>query len=254
MPKGKEYKIPPCPYCADPALLDAPKGKPTEETHPVPHGGGRFWGKAGSPSILHAHNYGARWVAPVPSKYFAPPFSDFSARVVGVEAGFFIPDPGRPPAPFGNHLLMLLRDRRPLVPPPGKSSNPQAAYIIFSACVIEHEGGGVEVRAHWWPSHGWIINQRVTLSASDPTERNAQLEHAYKALDFFLLETRGAPKITEAALAQALAELGPDATQIATANHLGVSESALEKWRQRQGVKTWQEVVNKFSMAAVIKS
>jgi hypothetical protein len=119
--------------------------------------------------------------------------------------------------------------------------------------VIEHKGGGVEVRAHWWPSHEWIINQRVTLTASDPAERNTQLERAYTALDFFLLESRGASKITEAALAEALAELGPDATQVAVANKMGVSESALEKWRQRQGIKTWQEVVNKFLLDAVTK-
>ncbi|HEX8352822.1 MAG TPA: hypothetical protein VF611_07985 [Pyrinomonadaceae bacterium] len=254
MPKKAKEKVAPCPYCADPALLDAPKGKPDEKTYPVLHSGGRFWRKEGAPSVVDAFSYGRRWVAPVPSEYFAPAFSGFSARVVGVEAGFFIPDPGRPPAPFGNHILMLLRDRLPLVPPPAESSNPQAAYIIFSGCVIEHEAGGVEVRAHWWPSHGWIINQRVTLTASDPAERNAQLGHAYTALDFFLLETRGAPKITEAALAQALVELGPDATQVAAANNMGVSESALEKWRQRQGIKTWQEVIDKFMSDAVIKS
>jgi hypothetical protein len=255
MPKKTETdKVPPCPYCAEPALLDAPREKPTEETYPVPNSGGRFWRKGGPPSVLHAFSYGKRWVADVPTEHFARFFVDFSVRIVGVEASFFLPSPGNPPAPFSNHILTLLRSRRPLVPPPAKSSNPHAAYILFSGCVIEHEGGGVEVRAHWWPSHGWIIDQRVRLTASDPAERNAQLEHAYTALDFFLLETRGAPKITETALATALAELGPDATQVATANSMGVSESALEKWRQRQGIKTWQEVVEKFLPDAVIKS
>jgi hypothetical protein len=186
-------------------------------------------------------------VADVPTENFNGMFADFSVRVVGVEAGFFLL--GQLPAPFSNHILTLLRSRRPLVPPPAKSSSPNAAYIIFSGCVIEHEGGGVEVRAHWWPSHGWIINQRVTLTASDPFKRNEQLEHAYTALDFFLLETRGAPKIDEADVRR-LFERGTP-TQEQAAETLGVTVRGLDKWRKKRGFETWRAMVEHYALADV---
>lgn len=239
--KKATEKVAPCPYCADPTLLDPPKGKRGEETYPVPNSGGRFWRKSGPPSILHAYSYGKRWVAEVPPGYFGKSFEGFKARSVGVEIGFFVL--GQPPAPFSNHILTHLRKRLPLVPSPARGSLPTVAYVLFSGVVIEHEGEGVEVRAHWWPSHGWIINQRVTLTASDPAERNAQLEHAYTALDFFLLETRGAPKITTAQVKEALSELGGAATQRDVAAKLGVTEQGLDKWRGKQGYDSWHELV-----------
>jgi hypothetical protein len=234
-----------CPYCADPTLLDAPEGEPGEETYPVPHGGGRFWRKSGAPSILHGFSFGARWVADVPSEYFSKMFADFSVRIVGVEIGFFLPGFVEPPPPFSNHLLMHLRGRLPFVPAPAKGSAPTVAYILFSGCVINHENGGVEVRAHWWPSHGWIIHQQVALTASDPVERNAQLEHAYKALDFFLLETRGAPKVKDADVFQTIKALGQGATQAEVAKQLGVGKSTIGDWLKRNDWK-WNELKRRY--------
>lgn len=232
MPKKTETKVPPCPYCSDSTLLDAPKGEPGDETYPVPNSGGRFWRKSGPPSLLHAFNYGKRWVADVPPEYFSASLADFTARSVGVEIGFFLPEGMSPPPPFSNHISTHLRQRRPLVPAPHVGAAPTVAYILFSGCVVQHESG-VEVRAHWWPSHGWIINQRVKLTASDPSERNAQLERAHTALNFFLLETRGAAKITRNALFRTLDKLGAEATQAAVAAKIGVTPNALHLYVKR---------------------
>jgi hypothetical protein len=74
------------------------------------------------------------------------------------------------------------------------------------------------------------------------------VEGAQIALEFFQPETRGAVKtITDERLKDVLSDLGKGATQVAAAAALKVSQTALEKWRRRQGFKTWREVVNRYA-------
>lgn len=252
MPKKTENKVPPCPYCADLMLLDALKGKPTERTYLTPNFAGRFWRKGSQLSVLDAFNYGARWVADVPPGNFAEGFDGFAARIIGVEIGFFLPDTQpNPPAPFSGHILTHLQKRLPFVKAPAPGGLPSVAYILFSGCVIEHESGAVEVRAHWWPSHGWLINQRLTLTASDPAERNAQLEYARTALDFFQLEARGSQKIKDADLFNAIKSFGAEATQAKVAERLGVSDRAVRDWVKRTG-RTWGELKRDYLSGQIV--
>jgi hypothetical protein len=66
---------------------------------------------------------------------------------------------------------------------------------------------------------------------------------------FFQRETRGAEKkITDERLKRVLSKLGNSATQVSAAKELKVSETALEKWRRRQGIESWRDVVSRYSV------
>jgi hypothetical protein len=235
----KKPEAQPCPYCKDPAAMFAPpKGRPTEETVLVVNTAGRFW--ASVPGLLAAHKYGPRYVTEVPPEYLGERFKAFTVRLLGVDVSFS--EAGPPPftSSVAHHVVA-----RPDVPSPARGALPSVALTQFSACVIE--GEGVRLEAHWWPSHDWIVNHTFRLTKHDPEGRNAQLEAAGRAVEFFQLEARGAPKITEARIREALEVIGPSATLIEAARVLRVSESALEKWRQRHKIGTWREVVSRLS-------
>lgn len=240
----------PCPYCADPALLDAPKGEPDEETSLIPNGGGRFWAEGEPSRPLTALSYGKRWTAKVPPKYFNKRLAGFSTRVVGVEIGFFLPL-ATPPPPFSGHVLTHLRTRQPHVRPPAKSSGPMVAYVLFSGVVIEHAQGGAEVRAHWWPSHGWRVELRTDLTTDTAEARNAQLQTALDALEFFRLEARGSQKIKAEEFFRAVKALGPKATQTLVAERLGVSDRAVRDWVKREGW-TWGKLKRDYLRGEVV--
>ena len=227
---SKKTTIPPCPYCADPALLDAPKGRGGLEM-PVSPGDWRIW-RGGAP-YLEAKIYGPRFVAVVPAKHLAEKFAGFSARLVGVNVGLGFNSTAAPPM-FDYQIL-------------GAIDSIVEGSNLFSAWVVED--GEVETRAHWWPTHGTIINQRAELTAVDLAERNAQLEAARTALDFFLLETRGAPKITERGLVSAIQTLGKDATLTSVAKELDVTRQALQFWARRGGMESWEKVKKRYSTA-----
>ena len=229
---SKKTTIPPCPYCADPALLDAPKGKGGPELSVSP-GDWRIW-RRGAP-YLEAKIYGPRFVAVVPAKHLAEKFAGFSARLVGVNVGLGFNSTAAPPM-FDYQIL-------------GAIDSIVEGSNLFSAWVVED--GEVETRAHWWPTHETIINQRLALSAKDPAGRNAELEAARLALSFFELETRGAPKIKEVELAGAIRRLGTKATQAAAAKEIGVSPQALRQWAARKGIHTWGEVKSQYKPAEV---
>jgi hypothetical protein len=225
-------QIPPCPYCADPALLDAPKGRGGLEMPVVPKGE-RFW-RSGPPSLLTARQYGARFVAPVAAEQIDERFAAFTVRLVGVNGGWGFKSP-LPPPMFDYQIC-------------GSVDSVHAGLTLFSAWVAE--GYGVETRAHWWPTHETIINQRLALSAKDPAGRNAELEAARLALSFFELETRGAPKLTTVEVVQAVQRLGDKATLARVAEELKVGERTLHDWRRRQKL-TWAQVKDRFMNATV---
>jgi hypothetical protein len=223
---SKKTTIPPCPYCADPALLDAPKGKGGPELSVSP-GDWRIW-RRGAP-YLEAKIYGPRFVAVVPAKHLAEKFAGFSARLVGVNVGLGFNSTAAPPM-FDYQIL-------------GAIDSIVEGSNLFSAWVVED--GEVETRAHWWPTHGTIINQRAELTAVDLAERNAELEAARLALSFFELETRGAPKIDAAKVTQAIRSQGQRATQKKVAQAVGAADRTLRDWLVRNG-KTWKELKNEL--------
>ncbi len=124
--------------------------------------------------------------------------------------------------------------------------SPKSYWHLFNACRITKKGSKVTVDVHWWPDHGRLITVRNLSSAGASA---ADLEVINQAIKFFRDETRGQRKITEEKLKKVLSSLGPNATQSAAAKTLKVNESALEQWRRRQHIATWQEVIKRYGKA-----
>ncbi len=251
MSKSKTNNYPPCPYCEKPAKMFAALPESAQKKGVIQHGGirtsGRLWSRdVGDYLSLEAYKDATRFVAEISPDNFTEGYKNFRLRIIGVDIGFFVYHPD-PPMPFTGHVLSM-RKRSPTVLPPIPSTNGRGAYTLFSGSVLEHVAGRTRMEAHWWPSHSWIINQRVSLTASKAEERNAELEISQMALNLFVMETRGAEqKITDVGLRAAIASLGEKVTQKAVAEELGVSESALEQWRRRNGISTWREVVGFYA-------
>ena len=108
------------------------------------------------------------------------------------------------------------------------------SWTLANGYRIAHTSG-LLLFVHWWPSHGF----KAEITNLEP-EGFALVN---KILNLFKPETRGNPKFTEADIKKVVTRLGPKATQKNVAKALNVSESTLEKWRQRRGVSTWREVL-----------
>jgi hypothetical protein len=108
------------------------------------------------------------------------------------------------------------------------------SWTLANGYRIAHTSG-LLLFVHWWPSHGF----KTEITNLEP-EGFALVN---KILNLFKPETRGNPKFTEADIKKVVTRLGPKATQKNVAKALNVSESTLEKWRQRRGVSTWREVL-----------
>jgi len=211
-------------------MFAPPKGKATDETSLIVRLASRFWSGTGPGVLRQAKMYGKRWIATIPADEFAGRYRGFSALVIGIDVGF----DESPPQPFGNHIMGQRNTMPDVKLPPGFS--PDVALAMFSAFVLENDKGTVRVEAHWWPSHEWIVNQRFTLSTKGPESQNSELEIVSRALEFFQLETRGTPKISEQAIKATILKLGQRATQKAVAKEIGVTEQGLNKWRARRGM------------------
>ncbi len=196
---------------------------------PVVPDGWRFW--RSGPPYLEAKIYGPRFVAVVPAEQIAERFAAFAVRLVGVNVGRGF----KSPPPMFDYQIC------------GAVDSVYAGVTLFSAWVVE--GCGVETRAHWWPTHETIINQRLTLSAKDPAGRNAELEAASLALSFFELETRGTPQISKARLSQVIHSVGLTANQTEVARELGVTDRALRAWASKNlGLRSWRDVVERLQV------
>jgi hypothetical protein len=242
-----EYLYPytePCPYCARADLLKPMKRPRKRGEHFALPNKGMLWDaeinrQESSIGFTGLYQFADHRRVFLPADRFASRLRPFSVEMIGLE--------------------FELREARPTPPPPmlfaavqndwrtGTAKTPWAgSSVVFAALVIAHSSGLV-LAVHWWPSHGRVMN----LSGAMPIDReaNAAIELAQTILEIFREETRGAPKITEAAIKGAVTKIIPPLkpTQAATAKVLEVSESALEKWRQRNGIKTWKEVVERLS-------
>jgi len=238
---SKKQTIPPCPYCADPSMFAPAAGKATDETATVVRLPARFW-KDGRPVTVHtAKLYGERWIVDIPGAEFAEQYHDFSVRLIGVDVGF----PDSPPMPFGNHVVGHRR-KPPAVQAPYTPLT-TVGLAMFSAFVMENDKGTARVEAHWWPSHEWIVRQQVRFTGSEPEVRKGELETTARMFEFFQLDSRGAPKITESGVRDVIKRLGPRAQQKEAARVLNVTERTLERWRARQGLKTWREALDRYA-------
>ncbi len=235
-----------CPYCADHSMFAPPKGKATDTTWPLVRLSSRFWSEAqradAHPSKMYkASWYRNRWIVLIPGTDLAKRYDRFSIQLFGMDVGFY----DAVPMPFCNYILNV-KVKPPAIHPPG-ATNPNAALSLFSAFVMEDSRTDLRVEGHWWPSHDWIVNQHMQFMPVVDIDK-VTVEGAQIALEFFQPETRGAVKtITDERLKDVLSDLGKGATQVAAAAALKVSQTALEKWRRRQGFKTWREVVNRYA-------
>ena len=228
-----------CPYCADADYLAAfTKGRAEkiEVRLPFQVRQYRFFAVAcrvyNNRVTVEVERRGRRLWMPLHGKDFAPAWREFKVEVFGLES---------PPAVS--------------IFPPGEGRNMAEAPFLFSeadaganrhffALRMTHVKHPLVLTAHWWPTHGRLVELRGPLSEDDP---NADVEIIRKAFGFFLRETRGAePKITERGVAEAIKKIPPPVTQKSVADKLRVTERTLERWRARQGMENWQKVVSRY--------
>jgi hypothetical protein len=246
-----------CPYCADPDFL-APftEGKAKKVMIPLPlqRRQEKFWhpsvSSKGAESQAHieAEKRDQFLRIVFDQENFKERWADFKIEDFGIEsvgAPFLPRDEERvsiyPPGPFFFAYSSFPRLGR---------GDETAHYGQFFACRITHKDSDLSIIVHWWPTHGRLIDIHGSLS---PFPVNGDLEVIKTALDFFSRETRGNPKLSEEIISDVLRRLR-EPTQRAAAEELQVTEQALEKWRARQGMATWREVINRYGNNAQIKT
>jgi hypothetical protein len=237
-----------CPFCSNPNFLAAAtKGRATkiEVLLPFHARQEKFW-----PAATREYNARVKTDVEKRGEYlhtsfygedFEERWRDFTVEVFGIESAGEIIYPRKserawdsPPPPF---LFVESVIQGP---------NQDPLIRQFFACRITHKQTTTVLIAHWWPSHGRLFTMGGKLSAEYP---NDAIELFRSAFDFFHRETRGSAKVTDTEIKKVVALLGAKATQRNAAKVLNVSESTLEKWRQRRGISTWKEVVKSYSLS-----
>lgn len=156
-----------------------------------------------------------------------PAYAGFKIEIIGIESKT------KPPMPSGAFFSIT-----------HKGEGKDAEYVSYNAARITHRDSNIVIESHWTPEHGRI----VTLRGFESVSTNPQeLSIINTALKFYRREPRGGAKITEDMFRVTLAKTGKDAKQKEVANALGVSERGLEKWRTRQGIISWQELVERYN-------
>jgi len=236
-----------CPFCSNPDFLAAAtKGRATKAEVLLPFHARqeKFWR-----SHLREYNTTVTTDAEKRGEYvhtsfygddFESRWGDFTVEVIGIEAGkpIFPRDDDRvipsPPTPFFFFAPSAFDALTPY------------RYHHFFIARITHGLSNIELIVHWWPTHGRLFEMRGKIASQEP---NDDIEAFKTAFGFFQRETRGAEKkITDERLKRVLSKLGAEATQEGAAKALKVSGTALEKWRRRQGIESWRDVVNRYSV------
>ena len=238
-----------CPFCENPNFLaDAGRGRATKIEIRLPYytRQEKFWrsdlreynatvttGVEKRGEYLHTSFYGDD---------FEPRWRDFTVEVLGVEADqvIFPRDDDRvisgPPTPFF-FFTSVASDALTTV-----------RYQHFFIARITHSLSSVELIVHWWPTHGRRFKM---LGSLIPEEANDDISVITEAMEFFRVETRGDPKLTEGDVVKAIQKLGDEATQVSVAKALGVTARTVQRWAARNGLQTWDEVKERYSSASV---
>lgn len=164
---------------------------------------------------------------------------------------------------FRIEILGVKFSKEPPLPPPdqffGESKESYYSHTtqrhlwwLYNILRITHSNSDVAIDVHWWPEHGRIVTIQ-DLPPAGPT--NTELEIINEAVKLFRVETRGrgGVKITEERMKELLADAVPSISQKDVAMMLGVTEQGLGKWRSRQGMSSWREVVSKYSKPIKLK-
>jgi hypothetical protein len=237
-----------CPYCAHPNLFEPPEDEPIERTSSLVSTKGKYWRKLvtrerdGSsktwrvkslPTLIYENKtagrlYKKQWrFQIIGKKEFIKRFQDFTVNVIGLEfKGIPIMSSG--PGFYRVGPSYHVVDTVTVL---------NETCLLFSACRINHAKSDIIIDAHSWPSHKLLFT--IYNYPLAPTKDSRLIID--EALEFFTVETRGNPKISEEAIAAALKKLGSRATQREVADELKVTESGLERWHIRRKM-TWEKV------------
>ncbi len=236
-----------CPFCSNPDFLAAAtKGHATKAEVLLPFHvrQEKFWRsdlrEYNTTVTTNAEKRGEYLHTPFYGDDFEPRWRDFTVDVIGIEAGepIFPRDDDRvipsPPPPFFFFAASAFDALTPY------------RYQHFFIARITHGLSNIELIVHWWPTHGRRFKM---LSSLIPEETNDDINVITEAMEFFRVETRGAPQITKARLSQAIHTLGPTANQTEIARELGVTDRALRAWANKNlGLRNWRDVVEQLQV------
>jgi hypothetical protein len=236
-----------CPFCNRPEVF-----RPIDERTPEPKDHiaiprvGKFWqalpNEMRGYKIVPILNESDHWRIslykghPGTGKYFTDKFKHFKLDLIGTDYELEPPEPVAVPFFLRQEGFTLSSSKPYWNMEVQRPSNPY--WMLFNACRISHDKSDVVINAHWWPDHGNIFS----IHGFQPTENsNKDLLITKEAMEFFRVETRGAPKIAQANLIKAIKEEGERATQRSIAKALKISDSTLRYWLNREG-KSWGEI------------
>ena len=247
MPKRDVDKVPPCPYCADPDLLDkilAPAegnfqhyvtlrryGSHWRAPHVVKRTvnqkGLARWGVI-DPRVavtLKEKVRGRYRIRTVTETDMIKRYAGFTIQVIGANVG-----ERKPPTPSGP-LLGLYRDH-------DTPFSTKQVYFSFEAARVTRADFALRVDYHWHPSHGRLVTMR---GFSERTPTKGELEFIDAALGLDVAgKKRGAPrKVDPEAIVRAVREQGEAATQKSVAEATGTPPRTLRDWLYFDFGGTW---------------
>lgn len=231
---ASSFKIPPCPYCSQLERFQSPLGGEAEEGQTKVDNyfltAGKFWKPdKRKPGTVLVSDYSDHSRVDVNGRHFIKRFSAFHLQLIGFRYDY---EASRYLEHWRTTFLTSTFFYGFLFPGP--------EYIFFSIARLTHKRSGTIVDGHVWPTHGLIITARQFAGGALTSE---EMRVVSEALEFFRLETRGAPKLDRVALGQALGKLGPDATQKEVARALEVSPSTLREFQRRESAgMNWDEL------------
>jgi hypothetical protein len=235
----------PCPYCANPYLFqDVLTTKPAKRNiAPLPQRLGPHWrvtprlapdwtweGVAGT-----AETRGDFWLITYLEKDFVERLEGFTAYMIGREVKT---KTGVAAGPFLASTIDRLEPGAPW------------RYGLYFAVRIMHEQTEVAVDFHWWPTHERMVTLR---GVPDEGATPQDLRLVNEALKFVRVETRGAPKVKDFEVFQAIKAIGDGATQADVAERLGISKRTLSDWLKREGKGyTWRKLRDDYLRGDIV--
>jgi len=235
---SKKETSPPCPYCANPDLFNAPSepgGRALGRA--IVNLRGKYWQRSSNrqaslrsfPEFIHQDQRRFRIEG---KKEFIERFQGFNVEVIGLELVIM---PTMSEGPGFHQAIPAGFDRMT------GEERKKTPLRFYNACRITHEKTRIVLDAHAWSTHGLLLTFRHL-----PTAPTKETEAVLRLLlDFFKAETRGAPKVLEYDVIKAIQKLGEKATQDAVAQELAVSDRALRDWTARHGMN-WQATKKKY--------
>lgn len=217
----------PCPYCSDPATFQRElKSKGRKDHESGITRADKFWRDKEQGMVrVWSYDHGDYFRMSFGDEYFIPRFKDFRLDVINFPAPYT-------PFHWASHGLLFLIDAAP-------SDLARRNQFGLNVSRVTHRKSSVVVDSHTWFNHGSLLTVHhipKELSSFDVTVMR-------EALEFFRPETRGAPKVKDFEVFQAIKALGEGATQAAVAKRLGIGKRTLSDWLTRNGHGfTWKEL------------